>query len=197
MECLCFCKIKFFHLASGFPGGSAVKNLPAMWEMWVQYLGREDPLEEGMETHSSILAWRIPWTEEPGGQQSMVSQRVGRDRATKHRYSTDGLFQTERCWKRIRNSARAQLCTPVLSGLTGCCPLPSIRREHHPPCLTGPGKDQIQNLKHGRVSLSHWKVKHCKVVKTIISKAWCVSNTGLISKTHKELLRFNSLKKEN
>ena len=51
-----------------------VKNLPAMQEMqemWVQSLGQEDPLEEGVATHSSILAWRIPWTEEPGGLQSM------------------------------------------------------------------------------------------------------------------------------
>ena len=44
-----------------------IKNLPAMWETQVQSLDREDPLEEGMATHSSILAWRIPWTEEPGG----------------------------------------------------------------------------------------------------------------------------------
>ena len=44
-----------------------VKNLPAKWETWVRFLGREDPLERGMATHSSILAWRIPWTEEPGG----------------------------------------------------------------------------------------------------------------------------------
>ena len=43
-----------------------VKNLPAIWEIWVQYLGREDTLEKGMATHSSILAWRIPWTEKPG-----------------------------------------------------------------------------------------------------------------------------------
>ena len=53
-----------------------VKNLPARQEAWVGFLGREDPLEEGMATHSSILAWRIPWTEEPGGLQSMGSQRV-------------------------------------------------------------------------------------------------------------------------
>ena len=44
-----------------------VKILPAMWETWVQPLGGEDPLEEGVATHSRILAWRIPWTEEPGG----------------------------------------------------------------------------------------------------------------------------------
>ena len=56
-----------------------VKNLPAMQETWVQSLGQEDPLERGMVTHSSILAWRIPWTEEPGGLQSMGLQRVGHD----------------------------------------------------------------------------------------------------------------------
>ena len=51
-----------------------VKSLPAMQETQVQFLGREDPLEKGMATHSSILVWRIPWTEEPGGLQSMGSQ---------------------------------------------------------------------------------------------------------------------------
>ena len=51
-----------------------VKNLPAMQETWVLSLGWEDPLEKGMATHSSILAWRIPWTEEPNGLQSMESQ---------------------------------------------------------------------------------------------------------------------------
>ena len=52
------------------------KNLPAMQETWVQFLGQEDPLEKGMATHSSILAWKIPWTEEPGGLLSMEVQRV-------------------------------------------------------------------------------------------------------------------------
>ena len=56
-----------------------VKDLPAIQETWVQSLGQEDPLEEGMATHSSILAWRIPWTEEPGGLQSIGSHRVGHD----------------------------------------------------------------------------------------------------------------------
>ena len=54
-----------------------LKRLPAMQETWVRSLGWEDPLEEEMATHSSILAWRIPWTEEPGGLQSTGSQRVG------------------------------------------------------------------------------------------------------------------------
>ena len=56
-----------------------VKNLPAMEENRVQSLGQEDPLEKEMTTHSSILAWKIPWLEEPGGLQSMGSQRVGHD----------------------------------------------------------------------------------------------------------------------
>ena len=56
-----------------------VKNLPAMRKTGVRSLGQEDALEKGMITHSSILAWRIPWTEELGGLQSMGSQRVGHD----------------------------------------------------------------------------------------------------------------------
>ena len=61
-----------------FPGGSEVK-VPVRQETQVQSLGWEDPLEKEMANHSSILAWRIPWTEKPGGLQSMGSQRVGHD----------------------------------------------------------------------------------------------------------------------
>ena len=56
-----------------------LKRLPAMPKTWVQSLGWEDPLEQEMATHSSILAWRIPWTEEPGGLQFTESQKVGHD----------------------------------------------------------------------------------------------------------------------
>ena len=56
-----------------------VNNLPAVQEIWVWFLGQEDPLEKGVATHYSILAWRIPWTEEPGSLQPMGSQRVGHD----------------------------------------------------------------------------------------------------------------------
>ena len=56
-----------------------VKRLPTMWETRVRSLGREDPLEKEMATHSSTLAWKIPWTEKPGRLQSMESQRVGHD----------------------------------------------------------------------------------------------------------------------
>ena len=60
-----------------------VKNLPTMLETLVQSVGQEDPLQKGMATHSSILAWRIPWPEEPGGPQSMGLQRAGQDLVTK------------------------------------------------------------------------------------------------------------------
>ena len=63
---------KFYDLL----GAQTVKSLPAEQMTWVQSLGREDPLEKEMATHSSILAWKIPWTEEPGRLQSMGSQRI-------------------------------------------------------------------------------------------------------------------------
>ena len=62
-------------LPQAFLTAQLVKNLPAVWETWVQSLGWEDPLEKEMATHSSVLAWRIPWMEEPGGLQSMESQK--------------------------------------------------------------------------------------------------------------------------
>ena len=63
-----------------------VKNLPAMQEMWAPSLGQEDPLEKEMASISSILAWEIPWTEEPGGLQSMGLQRVRHDLASKQQH---------------------------------------------------------------------------------------------------------------
>ena len=85
-----------------------VSNLPAMQETLVQFLSREDPLEEGLATHSSILAWRISWTEEPGGLQSMESKRVRPNWATKHIglpkwYShKESACQCRRCKRRLR-----------------------------------------------------------------------------------------------
>ena len=83
-----------------------VKNLPAM-QTWVWSLGGEEPLEKGMATHSSILAWKIPWTEEPGGLQSMGLQRVGHDWAAEHAHTLSckmnpiigELFVTSFCFK--------------------------------------------------------------------------------------------------
>ena len=63
-----------------------VKRLPTVWETWVRSLGQEDPLEKEMATHSSTLAWKIPWTEEHSRLQSMGSQRVGHDQATSLTY---------------------------------------------------------------------------------------------------------------
>ena len=71
--------ITSFLLYIAVPGGSTVKNLPTMWKNWVRCLGWEDSLEEGMATHSTTVAWRIPWTEEPGGLQSVGLKRVGHD----------------------------------------------------------------------------------------------------------------------
>ena len=80
-------KFQASHHGLGFPGDSAAKNPPVMQEAqetWVWFLGREDPLEEDMATQSSILAWRIPWVEEPCGLQSMGSQRAGHYGKTEH-----------------------------------------------------------------------------------------------------------------
>jgi len=65
------------HIYGASLVAQVVKNLPEMWEIRIQPLGQEDLLEKGMATHCSILAWKIPWTEEPGGLQSMGSQRGG------------------------------------------------------------------------------------------------------------------------
>ena len=73
---------KFVFAHSTFPSppvAQLLKNLPVMWETWVQFLGWEDLLEKEMAIYSSILAWKIPWMEEPGRIQSMGSQRVGHD----------------------------------------------------------------------------------------------------------------------
>ena len=74
-------------LKPGFPGGSAVKNPPALQEPLVRSLGQEDALEEQMAAHSCILGWEIPWTEEPTGLQSMGFKRVGHQRATDHTHT--------------------------------------------------------------------------------------------------------------
>ena len=73
--------IKYCYLGTSgaFLVAQTVKKLPALQETRVQSLGQEDPLEKGMATHSNILAWRIPWTEEPDGLQSMELQKVGHD----------------------------------------------------------------------------------------------------------------------
>ena len=84
-----------------------VKNLPAMWETWLRSLGWEDPLEKEMATHSSILAWEIPWTEEPGGLQFMgskKSQRQLRDQTT--------IKEQRRPWSKVNLSSPSLIANP-------------------------------------------------------------------------------------
>ena len=71
--------LRYLHHSLASLVAQMVKRLLAMWEIWVRSLGGEDPLEKEMATHSSTLAWKIPWMEEPGRLQSMGSQRVGHD----------------------------------------------------------------------------------------------------------------------
>ena len=78
--CFLYYKVPVYYLASLV--AHTVKSLPTMQETGVQSLGQEDPPEEEMATHSSILAWKIPWTEELGGLQSMGSQRIGHNLVT-------------------------------------------------------------------------------------------------------------------
>ena len=83
-----------------------VKRLPIMWETWVRSLGREDPLEKEMATNSSTLAWKITWTEEPGRLQSMGSQRVRHDWATKLSLSGPHSWQIYRCKNTQQNASK-------------------------------------------------------------------------------------------
>ena len=79
--CMCVCVFDYPFIWASLVA-QTVKNPPAMWETWVWTLGSEDPLEKGTATHSSILAWRIPWRDEPGRLQSTGSQRVEHDQET-------------------------------------------------------------------------------------------------------------------
>ena len=81
-ECLGHLIFCYDMVGKGFPGGSVIKNLPAYARTQAQSVGQEDPLEKKMSIHSSVLAWKIPWTEELRGLQSIGSQKVGQDLVT-------------------------------------------------------------------------------------------------------------------
>ena len=128
-----------------------VKNLPAMQETQVQPLGQEDTLERGMVTYSSILAWRIPWTEEPGGLQFMVSQRVGHNWATNNFTFTFPFFKTQSL------NAAATAAKSLQSCPTLCDPI-----DGSPPSFPVPGILQARILEWVAISFSNawkWKVK--------------------------------------
>ena len=100
----------------GFSGGSAVKSQPTVQEpqdTWIQPLGQEDPLEEGIATHSSILAWRIPWTEKPDGLQSIGLQKVGH-------YRSDLARMHRSLYSRSPIDGRLGCCQPVGITLVTC-----------------------------------------------------------------------------
>ena len=89
----------------GLLGSSAVKNLPAVQEVLVQCLRQEDPLEKGMATHSSLLSWRIPWTEKPGGLQSMGHKRVRHEQLDNSNSMSDGSQPSH-----IKSSCKSVSC---------------------------------------------------------------------------------------
>ena len=109
-----------------------VKNLPAMQETRVQSMGQEDPVEKGMATHFSILAWRIPWTEEPGGLQYMGSQRVGHDWSDlvcmyTHTHNMKRASDLEICFVFIPNCPEGSTKrTSVHSGVRQVCVLSRV-----------------------------------------------------------------------
>ena len=98
-----------------------VKNLPAVQETWVQFLSWEDPLEKEMATHSSILTWRIPWTEEPGRLQSMRSQESDTTYGLNHHHHHHTDTQNLSIWG-FRGHIDHAVCPPVILGLS---------RSHH------------------------------------------------------------------
>ena len=120
----------------GFPYGSAEKNLPAMQktkETWGWSLGRDDPLEKEMATHSSILAWEIPWTEEPGGLQSIGSQRVGHDwsdRACTGSRNEISLFPVWTSPGDVIQGAGPYTCGEQAGGSTICPAAGSLEQTH-------------------------------------------------------------------
>ena len=121
-------KLNHIYPMRGFPGGSVVKNPPAKQEIQIQSRGQEDPLEEEMATHSSILAWGNPWTEEPGGLQSTGLQRVGHDLATKPllpslwRGGAEGyLIHTQRRWYEGRTETKMEKLYTVSKNQTRSC----------------------------------------------------------------------------
>ena len=123
----CICISSNIWAKGGFPSGSAVKNTPTVRErqdMWVGSLGWEDPLEEGRATRSSILSWRIPWTEKPGKLQSIESQRVG------HHWSNLALhsmgFKVKNLGLSISNTELFKLYVLVFSFL-----IKKKKSEHH------------------------------------------------------------------
>ena len=108
----------------GYPGGSAVKNPPTMQEAQVPPLGQEDPLEEEMATHSNILAWKIPWTKEPGMVETMGSQSRTRQNDWAHFLISEGRDPWVSFWEALTDITQFQLLSLCLTHLCKCLCMP-------------------------------------------------------------------------
>ena len=124
-----------------------VKHLPTTWETWVRSLGREDPLEKEMATHSSTLAWRNPWMEEPGGLKPMGSQKVGHDWATSLSLSL---------YRYTGGSVVKNLPAKQQMQIRSFCWEDPWRNEWQPTPVFLPGKS------HGRRNLVHYSPWDCE-----------------------------------
>ena len=146
-----------------------VKNLPAMWEAWVWSLGQEDPLEKEMATHSSILAWRIPWTEEPGGLQFMGLKRVRHDWVTKHKRQIKG-FPNCSVVKKICNAGDVSSILGLGRFPWGRAwqPIPVFLPEESPR-TEEPGR--LQSMGSQRVRYN-WVTKHRPTLVHGVTKNW-------------------------
>ena len=166
-----------------------LKRLPAMRETWVQSLGQEDPLEKEMATHSSILAWRIPWMEEPGGLQSTGSQRVIQDLATEQH--TPHPHWTILAWRFFRSQSKqnqnsefkvflswfqsphftlstwihscvypsVQVESESESEVAQSCPILSDPMDCSPPSSSVPGILQARVLEWGTIAFSRYMLR--------------------------------------
>ena len=132
-------KIKYNHTSFGASlAAHMVKNPPAKWETWVRSLGQEDPLEKEMATHSSILAWRIPWTEEPGRLQSTGLRRVGHDWAASPSLSLSPRYVDvlpsvypctfSRTWSCLADEAAMNICVLIFGRISASIFLGFISR---------------------------------------------------------------------
>ena len=155
----------------GLPGGSDAKYLLAIQETWVQSLGWDDPLEKGMATHSSVPAWRIPWTGEPRGLRSMRSQRAGHDWATEHSAAeatvTDFLLNALKNEEKILFLDFWHLTVSQLAshrtcqregtmGTSHCLLVPDPRRGFHGLCQHSFNQNTVQSQPWGAGHTTGW-----------------------------------------
>ena len=143
-----------------------VKHLPTMWETWVRSLSWKVPLEKEIATHSSILAWKIPWTEEPGALQSMGSQRVGHDWATSHTWHTLCFLPGGSDSKESAFSAEDPILIPRLGRSPG--EVVFFWRTLRYSCLENPiGRGAWCATVHGvsksQTPLSYWRYHDCTI----------------------------------